>query len=218
MSNEALSWAFESSPYSRTIWLIHVIIAGEVDESSDNHVWLDEKQIMVDARCSIQTVRRAIAHLIKDGYLEVIDCHQETKRLNKEYRFLMPSTRDEQFEPLEKYAALTEDDIAGLIIDVNLARIWLAVTPTDIESAERALMGARHVLDLAGLSTVASITKRDPPPDVWSEFRSVLRIVNRLVAERMPEKLSQGEELVSPVELKTENTQGAFNVNNKEGK
>lgn len=218
MSDEALNWAFESSPYSSAIWLIHLTIAVEVDDLSDNHVWLDEKQLTTDVRCSIQTVRRAITHLVKDGYLEVIEGHHGTKRLNKEYRFLMPSMRDEQCEPLEKYAALTDDDIAGLIIDVNLARIWLAVPPTDIESAERALMGARHVLDIAALSTVGSITKRDPSPGVWSEFRSVLRLVNRLRAERMPETLSQGEELRAHTELKPGNAQSVVSINNKEEK
>ncbi len=210
MSAQAMSWVFRSSPYSGDFRLIHLAIADVADDAYSSRFWIGEELLAARANCSARTVQRAVARMAAEGYLEVIDArHGHGKP--KEYRFLMTS-------PPEQYAEITDREVVELILSIKWGEAQLA--NGNVKSAERALFAIRTALDIAALSTVASITRLKPFPNLRSEFRSLQGIVRNMATHRGSERLSEAyaqytDETESAAKSKA---QGAFNAHKKEEK
>ena len=56
MSAQAMSWVFESSPYSGELRIIHLVIADIANDLSDNKFWLGEEMLAAKANCSISAI------------------------------------------------------------------------------------------------------------------------------------------------------------------
>jgi hypothetical protein len=95
MSAQAMSWVFESSPYSGELRIIHLVIADIANDLSDNKFWLGEKMLAAKANCSISAIQRAVTRMVEDGYLEMVESSHGPGKPNA-YRFLMPPTRQPQ--------------------------------------------------------------------------------------------------------------------------
>ena len=101
MSAQAMSWVFESSPYSGELRIIHLVIADIANDLSDNRFWLGEKKLAAKANCSISAIQRAVTRMVEDGYLEMVESSHGPGKPNA-YRFLMPVTMDMQKTSSEK--------------------------------------------------------------------------------------------------------------------
>lgn len=70
MSQPAVSWVIENSPYDGALFLVHIIIADTVNAKLElrvSQVWLAKQ-----ARMNRRTVRSFLRRAVADGYLEVL--------------------------------------------------------------------------------------------------------------------------------------------------
>ena len=195
---QAMRWVFDHSPYTGTSRLVHLTIARLVDEFDDVSIWLEEDVLAPKAQCSIRTLRRAVAQMVEDGFLEKVDDKDRGVRVF-EYRFMMPGTagksesRPEVKPPMPKNKLEISDRmVVDMMVNTFRARLYLSID--DFESADRALFIARHALDLALLSTVGPMEERTSYPDLYSEFHSVAADLGGLVSSWIPKTLKNERE------------------------
>lgn len=87
MSAEATGWVFRHSPYVGTTFVVHLSIADVVNDVNDYELWASQTTLAIKARTTRKTANTALATLIEDGFLALIEeAHGRPNR----YRFLMP--------------------------------------------------------------------------------------------------------------------------------
>ena len=199
MSERAIKWVFNNSPYSGSTRLVHLAIAHAVDDSDRHLLHAKAEELAQKAGCSIRTVYESQEIMAFEGCLEIINGRGAPRRL-KEYRFLMPQwatsvidpERGPEFELYSSTVQLTFESLQALV--KNLHSIQESLALGDVESAERELIVTRHVIDVAQLTTVDSITKREPLPDVRLEFISVVEDLRKLWAPEISEETTNTSE------------------------
>ena len=93
MSNKALGWAFESSPYEGKQLLIHIAIADVVNTDLGNEFWMSNENLARKARCTREFVNRTLKQMVEDGYLKVLGEGKTMGQGKKTvcYEFLFPN-------------------------------------------------------------------------------------------------------------------------------
>ena len=91
MSVKAMTWVFENSPYSLGTRLVHLAIADIANEDNDWQVWVSHSKIAAKAKVSRATVVSALAKMVADGFMEIIESHRGAAAT---YRFLRPDLSD----------------------------------------------------------------------------------------------------------------------------
>lgn len=92
MSSKAVGWVFEHSPYDGAALLVHLALADVENDTHDHELWLAAPKIAKKARVSLKSVQRALATMVAEGFLELIDPELKPgpgKPLV--YRFLFPT-------------------------------------------------------------------------------------------------------------------------------
>lgn len=87
MSAEALGWVYRHSPYKGATFAVHLAIADSVNDQADHEFWMRQGKLATKARCGRPAVNKAIATLLDDGHLELVEAGQGGAN---RYRFLMP--------------------------------------------------------------------------------------------------------------------------------
>jgi biotin operon repressor len=90
MSAEATGWVFRHSPFKGATFAVHFTIADSVNDQHDNEFWMSQSKLAIKARCSRDTVNVALAALIEDGFLELVEEGTGRSHANR-YRFLYPN-------------------------------------------------------------------------------------------------------------------------------
>lgn len=72
MSSQAMGDAFSRSPYRGDRLLVHLAIADVVNDLNGNRLWATRSTLAEKARVSVPTVARALADMVRDGWLEVV--------------------------------------------------------------------------------------------------------------------------------------------------
>lgn len=75
MSFKALDYVIEYSPYKGVTRFVHVLLGNIANDQHDHRVWLSQERLAKQAKVDVRSVSRAIAKLLKDGYLEKVDDH-----------------------------------------------------------------------------------------------------------------------------------------------
>ena len=169
--------------------MVHLAIAHAVVDSDEYLLRAPVEKLAAKALCSVRTVHEAQTTLATGGYLEIIN-DWPTPRRPKEYRFVMPPwatfdrdpEQDPQFEMNAGTVRLTLQSLEYLVN--NMRRAQESMSLGDMEAVNRELIVTRHIIDVAQLTTVDSITKREPSPDMTSEFISVVEDLRKLLAPK----------------------------------
>ena len=106
MSVRATSFVFERSPYSGNAFAVHLALGDLANEANDWEIWERVEILAPKSRCSVPTVRRVLAQMVADGYLELVEAGGGRGRRAR-YRFLMPSkpTRSAKVSGSDSYAS-----------------------------------------------------------------------------------------------------------------
>lgn len=72
MSIEALTDAWENSPYTLGALHVHLVIANLVNDQHANQFWMSRAKTAAKARVSISTVDTALHRMIEDGWLTLV--------------------------------------------------------------------------------------------------------------------------------------------------
>jgi DNA-binding transcriptional regulator YhcF (GntR family) len=75
VSIKALSWVFDNSPYTLGDLLVHIAIADVANDAHEDRIWLSQAKIAAKVRVSLRTVNDAMSKMVRDGYLELVECH-----------------------------------------------------------------------------------------------------------------------------------------------
>lgn len=70
MSAEAQTFVEQWSPYEGSTYAVHLRLALLANDANNYDIWCGDKYLADKCRCSLASVKRAKATLIKDGYLE----------------------------------------------------------------------------------------------------------------------------------------------------
>lgn len=73
MTVKTLTWALENSPYTLGARLVHFVLADKANDDHDYELWMRQERIAELAKISVRQVQRAIAQMVEDGYLEVLE-------------------------------------------------------------------------------------------------------------------------------------------------
>lgn len=73
MSAEASGWVWRHSPYSGNTMLVYLAIADVVNDRNDHELWMKVESLAAKARCGMTATRDALARLVEDGHLIVVD-------------------------------------------------------------------------------------------------------------------------------------------------
>lgn len=92
MSAEAMGWTYRFSPYVGAVFAIHLAIADAVSDVNDNEVWAKQATMASKARVSRKSANEALATLVTDGFLTLIEDNSRAGRIANRYRFEMPPT------------------------------------------------------------------------------------------------------------------------------
>jgi len=166
------------------VWRVHAVFALLTD--AEYHSFpASEYFLAALSGYSLEKVRLATASLIENGYLEITPPPYESDA-TVEYRLLDPQVTDDEAYPspkreaqiLRKYAALTKRQRDDVVLSLVLGGFFL--WRGKLEPGEAAIIDARHTLDLAELTTLESITSREPQ-DLLMEFRDLAEVKHVLL-------------------------------------
>jgi hypothetical protein len=90
MSAEASGYVYRHSPYQGITLLVHLAVADSVNDQHGNEFWMAQGKLAEKARCSRKAANEALATLLADGFLEVV---QQSLGRPSRYRFLFPNPR-----------------------------------------------------------------------------------------------------------------------------
>lgn len=115
MSAKATVYVWEHSPYKATKKLIHLAIADVSNEENGNKLWMSQQGLAEKAGCSRKAVNEALAEMVKDGYLKLLQDNSKQNHPNV-YRFLCPvevspivTPTDDEVSPLVTPGVTFED-------------------------------------------------------------------------------------------------------------
>lgn len=89
MSSEAIGWVFRCSPYKGARLAIHLAIADSVNDLHDYEMFARQSWIAAKARVGRQVVNDALAEMVADGLLVLLEDNAAARKPNR-YRLLMP--------------------------------------------------------------------------------------------------------------------------------
>lgn len=88
MSFKEVGWVLDHSPYVAAQRLIHIVLAERANEDNRWELWFSVPVIAAKANVSGRTVTRALAQMVTDGFLAVIEALPGRA---VRYRFVMPT-------------------------------------------------------------------------------------------------------------------------------
>jgi hypothetical protein len=96
VSGRATGDAFENSPYTGSVFLVHLAIADVVNDTCGNRFWMGNEALAKKARVSVSTAKAALATMVRDGWLERVSTGGGRGR-HTEYRYVIggPNVRSE---------------------------------------------------------------------------------------------------------------------------
>lgn len=89
MSSGAVGWVYEHSPYRGAKLLIHLALGDSANDMHDYELWARQVWIADKARVSRSAVNGALATMVKDGFLKLLEDNSKSGKPNR-YRLLMP--------------------------------------------------------------------------------------------------------------------------------
>ena len=89
------AWVETNSPYDGSAYATHLIIAGIVNPDHDFELWVQPEKLAVRCHCSVSTLRRQLAKMVADRYLEVVDPGGGRGNFAT-YRFLKKGSQNDQ--------------------------------------------------------------------------------------------------------------------------
>ena len=98
MSAEATGWVFKHSPYSGAALLVHIALADAANDLNANEIWARQQYLADKARVTRQTVNRALAQMLDDGLLLLLEDHSADGQPNR-YLFVIDHTVEQVFDP-----------------------------------------------------------------------------------------------------------------------
>lgn len=101
MSNKALGWVFENSPYKGAKLVIHLAIADVVNDAYGDEFWMSNGNLAIKANATRQTVNSTLQEMVEDGYLERLGTGEYD---TVKYRFLYFEGCRETLHPLSDLA------------------------------------------------------------------------------------------------------------------
>jgi hypothetical protein len=87
MSADATGWVYKHSPYRGAPFSVHLAMADSCNDQNDNEFWMRQGKLATKARCSRKAVNEALATMLGDGLLKLIE--EGTGGANR-YQLLMP--------------------------------------------------------------------------------------------------------------------------------
>lgn len=94
LSNKALGWVFDNSPYTGTKLVIHLAVADVVNDVYGNTFWMSNENLAKKCNTSRQNVNIALKNMVEDGFLERINDDRVGRGNTIQYRFLYPVVSD----------------------------------------------------------------------------------------------------------------------------
>ncbi len=88
MSADATGWVYRHSPYTGVTFAVHLAIADSVNDQNGNELWMKKAKLSEKARVSTGSTKTAMALLVEDGFLELME--ESHGRNPSRYRFLFP--------------------------------------------------------------------------------------------------------------------------------
>ncbi len=89
------AWVELNSPYTNGAYATHLVIAGIVNTDHDFDLFVHPDKLAVRCHCSVATLRRQLADMVRDGYLEIREQGGGRARFTR-YRFIMKLSQIEQ--------------------------------------------------------------------------------------------------------------------------
>jgi hypothetical protein len=89
MSAEATGWVIRHSPYTGATFVVHLMVADSVNDQHGNQFWMGQSSLAKKARVSRVMANRALASLLADGFLTLIEDNTRAGKPNC-YRFEFP--------------------------------------------------------------------------------------------------------------------------------
>lgn len=89
MSAEATGWVYRRSPYRGASFTVHLAVADSVNDQHGNEFWMAQGALASKARVGRQTANIALATMVADGYLEILEEGGGRSR-PAHFRFLFP--------------------------------------------------------------------------------------------------------------------------------
>jgi hypothetical protein len=89
------AWVELNSPYTNGAYATHLVIAGIVNTDHDFDLFVHPDKLAVRCHCSVATLRRQLADMVRDGYLEIREQGGGRAKFTR-YRFLMKLSQIEQ--------------------------------------------------------------------------------------------------------------------------
>lgn len=90
LSSEALGWVYKHSPYRGARLAVHLAVADSVNDMHDYEMYARQAWIAAKARVGRQVVNDALAEMVADGLLMLLEDNAAARKPNR-YRLLMPS-------------------------------------------------------------------------------------------------------------------------------
>jgi len=89
VSAEATGWVYRHSPYRGALFSVHLAVADSVNDQHGNEFWMAQGTLASKARVGRQAANTALAGMVADGYLEILEEGGGRSRPSH-YRFLFP--------------------------------------------------------------------------------------------------------------------------------
>lgn len=107
MSNKALGWVFENSPYTGTKLVIHLAVADVVNDAYGNTFWMSNENLAKKCNTARPTVNTVLKEMVEDGFLERLDEDKTGRGKTVQYRFLYPLVVDGYVQSVSNPDTLT---------------------------------------------------------------------------------------------------------------
>lgn len=90
MSAECTGWVYRYSPAKGAALLVHLAVADSANDQHGYELWMRQHWLADKARVSRRAVGDALAWLVDNGLLELLEAGKDAGKANR-YRFLMPA-------------------------------------------------------------------------------------------------------------------------------
>ena len=92
MSESTMEWVKRNSPYKGAGFVMHLLLAHEMDESGQNCYVASREHMAATVHCTVEHVRVIEERMIADGYLEVRRAPKYGHAAH-EYRLIVVNTK-----------------------------------------------------------------------------------------------------------------------------
>lgn len=88
----AMEWVKNNSPYKGSAFVMHLLLAHEMDQTGQNCYVAAREHLATAVHCTVEHIRIIEEHMIADGYLEV-SRSSKYGYAAREYRLIMANTK-----------------------------------------------------------------------------------------------------------------------------